>query len=167
MVVRSSISLLTEKFMDRELTGVEIGVFNGSHAQEILKELNIKKLYLVDPYLYKGFFGKKIDFLDAYDLAKEKLKSYCDRIEFILSSSDEAINSIKEKVDFVYVDGNHRFHYVLHDILIYSRILKSDGLMHGHDYKNMRNPDTTFAIILGSLLLKKKLKHEGMEWWFE
>jgi len=164
--LHQSIGILKERFQDRQLTGVEIGVFKGEHAKELLSQLNIKKLYLVDPYEYRGLFGRKMDFWDAYGQARKNLQGF-EKYEFILSKSKDAIASIPEKVDFVYIDGNHRFSSVLRDILDYNDILKSSGLLMGHDYRSKRNPDTSAAIILGSLLLDKKLKHDGMEWWFE
>ena len=34
----------------KDLIGVEIGVFEADHALSLLENLDIKKLYLVDPY---------------------------------------------------------------------------------------------------------------------
>ena len=34
----------------KDLIGVEIGVYKGEHAKWMLKNKDIKKLYLVDPY---------------------------------------------------------------------------------------------------------------------
>jgi predicted O-methyltransferase YrrM len=166
---RRNISLLKNKFSDKKLTGVEIGVFKGNHALMMLENLNIKKLYLVDPYKYKGLFGKEINFMDAYNEAKEKLHHHSDKIEFILDTSEMAIKKINEKVDFIYIDGNHRFNYVLKDILMYNKILKKDGLLQGHDFTFKRDIDCPLAIILGSIILNKKLRHNDFdsEWWYE
>ena len=34
----------------RHLVGVEIGVFNGDNAAKIINYLNLKKIYLIDPW---------------------------------------------------------------------------------------------------------------------
>ena len=42
----------------KALVGAEIGVYEGAHALGLLNNLDIKKLYLIDPYTtYANFFG--------------------------------------------------------------------------------------------------------------
>ena len=46
------------------LVGIEIGVYEGEHALSLLKNLNIKRLYLIDPYVihenYNAVWRKNI-----------------------------------------------------------------------------------------------------------
>ena len=60
------------------LIGVEIGVYYGAHAKNILESLPIKMLYLIDPYetyVEKGILWKT-KYKDIYKEAKKKLEKY-------------------------------------------------------------------------------------------
>ena len=47
---RHAVRIAKEQFKDKPITVVEIGSFRGHNALNILKELNVKKLYIIDPY---------------------------------------------------------------------------------------------------------------------
>jgi hypothetical protein len=49
--IRGMINMLTGVYGDQELVGAEIGVLQGLNAVSILSNLNMRKLYLVDPYM--------------------------------------------------------------------------------------------------------------------
>jgi hypothetical protein len=50
---------------------------------------------------------------------------------------------IKDKIDFVYIDGNHSFKATIHDIVNWGKKVKRGGIIAGHDYdkkyKGVRN----------------------------
>ena len=59
MINRVSIRLLESK---KNLVGVEIGLNVGDNATNILENLDIVKLYLVDPYIpFANFTKAKVD----------------------------------------------------------------------------------------------------------
>ena len=74
MRVRPMDRAIKEK-MDGPLRGVEVGVWKGDHANGLLEYLDLKKLYLVDPYepyellCKKGFVETPVD---AYLAEPEK-----------------------------------------------------------------------------------------------
>ena len=100
----------------KDIVGVEIGVFEGDHALSLLENLDIKKLYLVDPYIMYDdnleaikHYGKDLPTInDAKQVAYNKLKEYKDKIIWIEEFSDKATNYIPDNLDFVYIDGNHQ-----------------------------------------------------------
>ena len=47
--------------------------------------------------------------------------------------SEDAVDDIPEKLDFVYIDGNHAYEYVKKDIGLYYPKLKKGGVIGGHD----------------------------------
>lgn len=120
------------------LIGVEIGVMGGKNAYNILTHLDIKKLYLVDPYIYydniewesneHALVGKKA--------AIKNLIDFKDKIVWLFYKSEEAVNYLEDMVDFVYIDGDHRYKYVKKDIELYSKKVKLDGFLAGHDFKS-------------------------------
>ena len=160
------------------LIGVEIGVAGGEHALSLLQSLDIKKIYLIDPYEhYPEYYEGKLHFgVDQLELelmeklAKELLSEYSDKIVWIKEKSSLAINLIKEKVDFVYIDGNHQYEYILEDIDNYYPIVKPLGVLGGHDYYNgfQREHDSVVTVV-NSFVVKHnlQLRTEMPDWWIE
>ena len=73
------------------IVGVEIGVFEGDHALSLLENLDIKNLYLVDPYVMYDdnleaikHYGNDLPTINnAKEVAYNKLKKYKDKIIWI------------------------------------------------------------------------------------
>ncbi|MCG2718260.1 MAG: class I SAM-dependent methyltransferase [Nanoarchaeota archaeon] len=107
-------------FENKELVGVEIGTYRGVNALNILLNLPIKKLYLIDPYLdygeYTDKYGDEPSLDPLFDIVKKKLSKFKDKVVFIKKMSFDAINDIPDNVDFVYIDGNHKYEYVKQDM---------------------------------------------------
>lgn len=127
---RTFIYKLEERFKDKPLIGVEIGTRFGYNAKHILKNLNIKKLYLIDPYIPNTPGFRK----HSYFIAKNRLRKYEDKIKFILNYSYHSYMLVPNNLDFVYIDGNHQYEYVLRDITIYYKKLHCNGVLCGHDF---------------------------------
>jgi hypothetical protein len=123
---------------NKPLIGVEIGVFEGNNALSILTILNIKKLYLIDPYdEYIQFQARRrviAKLKEAKSLAASRLDEYAHRIVWLYMKSELAVAHIEEQLDFVYIDGNHDYKYIITDIMKYSKLVKPDGFIGGHDY---------------------------------
>ncbi len=131
--------VLYELLKDKKgIVGVEIGVASGQSAQGFLTALDIKNLYLVDPFekYYDatqgdGLVGK--DFNEAYPEAYQRLKDY--PVAWILRKSEEAVKQIfDESLDFVYIDGDHQYEYVKKDIEAWTKKVKKGGVVSGHDF---------------------------------
>ena len=134
--IRAFDFLLKDK---KNLVGAEIGVFKGGHALEMLKLLDIKTLSLVDAYgtytsIVRG--GEKTwDNSPEEKIAKETLRDYKDKIEWVKFWSNKAgIFFQDESLDFVYIDGNHDYEFVLEDIELWTPKVKQGGIIGGHDY---------------------------------
>ena len=162
----------------KDVVGVEIGVFEGDHALSLLENLDIKKLYLVDPYVMYDdnleateHYGKDLPTInDAKTVAYNKLKKYKDKIIWIEEFSDKATKSIPDNLDFVYIDGNHQEEYVRLDIESYFDKIRKGGVVGGHDFYNgyERAHDgvvmaVTKYIIENSLTLQVELP----DWWIK
>lgn len=126
-------------FKGKPVTGVEIGAAEGLHAQTILKSLNIKKLFLIDPYM--PYFEVKTDgkdevkeYIDCLPLARARLAKYKKKTVFITKFSEEATDLVPDNLDFVYIDGNHSYESVKKDIALYYPKIKVEGLLGGHDF---------------------------------
>jgi len=109
------------------LVGVEIGVLSGINAYLTLGSLDIDKLYLIDPY--EGGEAKH------KESAKELLSVFGNGVEWVYKYSYDAVEELKDiEFDFVYIDGMHDYESVLQDITLYYPLVKSGGIICGHDF---------------------------------
>jgi len=149
-MIRPMMQHVAEKTNGEPLVGVEIGVRHGFYSECILKNMNIKKLYGVDPYDFYVDSGdrpwnRRFHFLNkALRVAKNRLKSYIDsgRYELILKTSSEASELFPDEFfDFSYIDGCHlfcsKYGGVLEDILVWYPKVKVGGVIGGHDFNIM------------------------------
>ena len=105
----------------KSIIGVEIGVLGGAGSIGMLARMPNLKLYCIDPW--KHFEGRGYeadnnqDIHDKnYEETKERLKVFGDRVVILKMTSDKALHYIKEKVQFVHIDGDHRYEQVKKDI---------------------------------------------------
>jgi len=134
---RPILEFMERWFQKNSIIGAEIGVLKGENAEKILETLNIKKLFLVDPFieyidgneaLYSGAacsYSKKI--------AIKRLKNFSN-IEWVFKTSDKAVNNIPDSLDFVYIDANHNYEFVKNDIESYYPKVRIGGVLGGHDF---------------------------------
>jgi hypothetical protein len=121
------------------LVGAEVGVYRGQHAREILTDLDINKLYLVDPWQkYDEYNEKKLgnQLEEAYYDSKKLLKEFDDgRVVWLKGFSVDIAKQIEDNsLDFVYIDGNHLYEFIKQDIEVWTPKLKEGGYIGGHDF---------------------------------
>jgi len=162
---RPMICQVKEKFGDKPLIGCEIGVAEGENAQWILETLNIKKLFLVDPYQpYRDHGRYWSHYVDKEARAHQRLKKYRDKITWLRMKSMEATSHILEDLDFVYVDGNHSYSYCYDDITKFYRKLKVGGVIGGHNFQ-CEFPDVIRAVSHFCLENNLKYHNRKVDWW--
>jgi hypothetical protein len=126
----------------KELVGCEVGVHGAENAENILKELDIKKLYLVDPYIPYEQCGTAVvedKIVTFKESSSKRLEEWEDKTFWIHKTSEEACKDIPDgSLDFVYIDGNHQYESVIEDIGFWDSKVKIGGLIAGHDYQ-MKN----------------------------
>lgn len=114
--------------------GAEIGVADGRYSEILCQEIPDLKLYCIDVWLpYEGSWRGENYQNGAYQKAKERLSKYNTTIikgPSVKASLDFDDNSL----DFVFIDGSHRFDYVMIDIILWARKVKLGGIISGHDY---------------------------------
>jgi len=115
------------------LIGVEIGVDLGLNSKNIMNHLNIKKLYLIDPYsgVYSRITGN-----ERYNTAKRRLKKYeqTGKVIWKIMTSEKAAMEVPNDLDFVYIDGDHSKEGVKKDLLLWYPKVKPGGTFGGHDF---------------------------------
>lgn len=117
-------------------SGAEIGVEQGAYAETLLRANPGLHLLCVDAWKsYRGYRDhtsqEKLD--RFYRAACARLNPY--DAEIIREFSMQIVTRIPEgSLDFVYIDANHRFEFVVNDIIEWSKRVRSGGIVSGHDY---------------------------------
>lgn len=114
--------------------GAEIGVADGRYAEILCQNIPGLHLIAVDPWTpYDGNWRSKDYQQKAYETAVERLQSY--RPTILRKTSIEASLEVPdESLDFVFIDGDHHFDYIMEDIIAWSRKVRKGGIVSGHDY---------------------------------
>jgi len=176
----AAILAISEIFKGTPLVGVEIGVFLGDNAEFILKTLDIRKLYLIDPFDpdndFEGYIKPKLGRVKQRTV--DRLEPYADKVEWLFTTSDDAAPILKgllgeSLLDFVYIDGNHSCEYVKRDLENYWQLVKIGGFVSGHDYAMRANPPITARIAVDEFVESHKVElhisrefDPHMDWWF-
>jgi hypothetical protein len=123
--------------------GVEVGTFKGEFSKQILENWS-GTLYMVD--VWRPLSDK--EYLDSsnhtnfengvYSEAMKNISGHEDRAVMLRATSEIASNMFEDNsLDFVYIDANHAYDYVVQDIDLWYPKLKEGGYLCGHDYINM------------------------------
>ena len=128
--------------------GAEIGVERGVFSKAMCSRIPGLKLYCIDPWKFYEGYKEHVpqERLDGfYSLAKERLEPF--DATLIKSTSMKALKLIPdESLDFVYIDGNHEFDYVMQDLISWSKKVKKGGVVAGHDYYRFRKAGVIEAV---------------------
>jgi hypothetical protein len=131
---RPSTKIIHRTFREKPLVGVEIGTGFGKNALSLLHELNIERLYCIDPFApyWDGDGNISMDYWSMSDHTMKRLSKF-KNVTFIRKFSSEACEELPKNLDFVYIDGNHGYDYVLADLRNYYPMIHKRGIMAGHD----------------------------------
>lgn len=149
--------------------GAEIGVLAGDYALTLCREIPNLKYYGIDPW-YIGGDMPKHKHRGKYEHVKKILSPY-DATLIKKFSMDAVKDFDRDSLDFVYIDADHRFDYVVNDIIEWTKKVKKGGIISGHDYKVASNCGVIPAVdgYTRSHGLRLKLttdREEGISWWF-
>ena len=128
--------------------GAEIGVSQGHFSEAMLQEIPGLKLYCVD--VWKAYRGNRwmppTGRADVYyEIAKKRLAPY--NAILIRKFSMDALADIPDgSLDFVYIDANHAFDYVMEDLINWSRKVKVGGIISGDDYYHFKKAGVVEAV---------------------
>jgi hypothetical protein len=147
-------------FLPKGAVGAEIGVAEGAFSAAILAAAEPGELHLIDPWshlesgadlLQAGGILAAVDEArtrgDRFDAPPPNSGGDADyarvvarfeadpRVRLHRQYSYKAVAGFDEGYfDFVYIDGNHRYEFVLRDLEDFAARLKPGGLLFGHDF---------------------------------
>jgi glycosyltransferase involved in cell wall biosynthesis len=128
---------LYELFKELGFTkGAEVGVFRGANAKVMYETIPNLHLILVDQYShYTGERSHNRTHDVNEEMAHDKLDMY--NPTWIRKVSEDAFKEVEdESLDFVYIDGNHKYEFVMLDIIFWLRKVRKGGIISGHDFYN-------------------------------
>lgn len=128
--------------------GVEVGVDRGYYSEVLAKANPQMTIYGVDPW--ESLEISRINSpkrrtdnhlsqarCDQYYRRAKKRLSPCPNYEIIKDYSCDAVERFADNsLDFVYIDANHDYTFVIDDIAMWSKKIKPGGIVSGHDYYN-------------------------------
>ncbi|MBV6641983.1 MAG: class I SAM-dependent methyltransferase [Cyclobacteriaceae bacterium] len=126
--------------------GCEIGVWKGDFTERLLKLAKPSELYLIDPWKYFGeykraWFGgvdntqEKMDEVYEFVLQRFQKPIAYEQLKIIREVSSEAHQRLEDaSFDWIYIDGNHTYDFVMQDLKYYYPKLKAGGILCGDDY---------------------------------
>jgi glycosyltransferase involved in cell wall biosynthesis len=120
--------------------GCEVGVEAGYFSGKMFAAIPGLKMYLVDPYSdYSGVKHRGTKHNKYEKLAHAALDKF--KPVWMREQSETAFLKIPDKsLDFVYIDGNHKYDWVMLDILLWQRKVRTGGMVCGHDYETDKKP---------------------------
>lgn len=157
----------TAKKIPKNSIGVEIGVWKGFTSEHFIKKA--KHLHLVDswsviPYQesdehgdYENYISRYADMVGSnnpddfqkyYDSVYESVckKFQGKNVTIHRTTSSEFFYKFYEKVDWIYVDGDHSYAGCFHDLENSKKIVKKGGTIFGDDYDKLEKPGVKKAV---------------------
>ena len=160
--------------------GAEIGVAYGGHAEAILKNTDVEKLYLVDPYhpdwvgtdgytLPNGDHFGQHEYEELYLHALHRTNKYQGRTKFIRDTSHAGSTIVDQDLgegylDFVFIDAKHTYDDLMADLKLWAPLVKEGGIVAGHDFGHESYPGIERCVrdwALGNTINIE----DGFVWW--
>jgi len=116
--------------------GCEVGVFRGRNAREMFREIPGLKLYVVEPYAHQAYSTRPRE-QERYERNRRETYNRLigKNVIMIEKFSEDAVRDIPyDSLDFVYIDADHSYDYVMLDIILWTRRVRKGGIVSGHDY---------------------------------
>lgn len=130
-------------------TCAEVGTWKGDFAARILARVEPERLYLIDPWEYRGeseyehsMYGgdspegqREMD--EIYNAVLARFDAEIARGQVVvmrMRSTDAATQLGEDSLDWAYIDSDHTYESVHADLESFSRAVKPGGLIAGDDY---------------------------------
>jgi SAM-dependent methyltransferase len=136
--------LLLLRKMPKKAVCAEIGVWKGDYSDRILNITSPQKLHLIDPWEFQSEFSERMyggavaKSQGDMDLIYEGVKKRFSEFQNVIlnkGKSEKVLQEFPDRYfDWVYLDGNHYYDYVLEDLEICFSKVRKGGIIAGDDY---------------------------------
>lgn len=124
--------------------GAEIGVASGGHSLLLAKQNPKCDLFCIDSWaVYEGMHDYEDKFrLYEFEIMASNRLNPVQNATIIKGFSMDVVKQFDDNsLDFVYIDANHEWPYVTHDIFYWAKKVRPGGIVSGHDYDRKRRKD--------------------------
>lgn len=124
--------------------GCEVGVCRGYFTTQLLHEWDCEAMILVDHYLPTHDYpeGRTLD----EQIARAALEHHAHKLKWVKQNSVVALSAIDDgTLDYMNIDGGHRYCEVDADMRIGWQKMKPGGLFTGHDF-DQKFPEVPRAV---------------------
>lgn len=143
---------------------VEIGSWKGRSTICLgkgAKDGNQATVYAIDPHvgssLHQNMFGSVDTFQEfTQNIRNAKVDQH---IEPIRDTSENAIKNFGNSIEFIFIDGTHKFKFVNLDLKLWFPKVVNGGIIVFHDSWHFPGPNLSTAIVL---LISSKIKNPKM-----
>ena len=117
--------------LPNNITMAEVGCYAGESTLMFMQSGKVNLLYAIDPWdwnhsKHMRWAEESFDFrLKGYNVIKCK------------TTLSEMVGKMPA-LDFIYIDGNHKYEYVKKDISDALKVVKEGGIIAGHDYISLK-----------------------------
>jgi predicted O-methyltransferase YrrM len=156
----TEVDLFKSLLAGAEGDAVEIGCLDG-FSTACLLEITRYNLTTIDPFIpdfnEPHLIGSKERFWENVD-------PWRDRVELIVDYSWDVVTRWKTLLDFLFIDGDHRYMSVMRDFEQWVRFLKVGGILAMHDSRMFR-PKTEARFHPGPSMVARDLVYNKPEHW--
>ncbi len=94
----------------------------------------------IDNFKYVSDVHKnvKTSIMELFDRVMNKIPTTC---TLLAMDFDDASKFYKKKIDLLFIDGDHSFESVQNDFNLWSKKMRSGGIIVFHDYGNIQHPE--------------------------
>jgi hypothetical protein len=122
------------------IVGIEIGSYAGESTDVFIKSGKFVKLYCVDMW-QEGYYADRGTGEGRFDAVING--TIAEKVKIDSNTILERFKGLK--IDFIYIDGCHKYEQVKKDIENSLILLNGSGILAGHDYSEA-TPDVSKAI---------------------
>ena len=143
---------------------IEIGSYMGESTMLFASSQLFNKIYAIDPYIGDEPFNSLSN--TTWKDVKEQFNintRFFNNIELIQEYSQYTVSKFENKsIDFIYIDANHTYESVKNDLQLYLPKLKSNSVIAGHDYCDIKWPGVIKAV--NEVLGKPNKVYQDSSW---
>jgi len=145
----------------------EIGVYRGRFTERLTSQCPTAQVSAIDAWnLYQDYNDYTKDDLEdiAYNEFNKRMEKY-NNLKVIKSWSVDASKIFEDNsLDYIFIDANHQFEFVVEDLKAWYPKVKEGGIIMGHDYFAPRHPKIkvlNFGVInaVNGFVESKHIKH--------
>lgn len=141
--------------------GLELGVYRGKFTSSLARQTKMK-IYGVDAWTS---YGNYVDYTkedlenEAYLDAVRRTKDL-PNVELIKGWSTEVAKTFGDNsLDYLFIDANHHYEFVVEDLKAWESKVKEGGIMMGHDYFEQRKLNFGVIDAVNGWVKSRHIKH--------